>query len=46
MQCGPAGRSEWRHEREPHGMSRLPFGVQQALAAVALVLPLWVLFGR
>ncbi len=41
-----SGGSEWRHEREPHWMSRLPFAVQQALAAVALVLVIWFLFGR
>jgi hypothetical protein len=41
-----SGRHGWTHEPDEHPLGKLPPAVQQALAAVALLVLLWLLFGR
>ena len=41
-----SGRGGWPHEPDEHPLGKLPIKVQRAIAAVALLLLAWVLFGR
>lgn len=41
-----SGRGRWPHEPDEHPLGQLPIQVQRALAVVALLLMLWLWFGR